>query len=342
MKKSLILSYAIISAATLNAKESNVISNDHDSSSYAADFGRVDARAPIGVMRDHAHQKGGWMASYRYMFMQMDSLYQGNDTINNSASGYMLSPTEMDMQMHMVGIMYSPTDRITLMGMFNYVESSMNMVDSMGVNSSMETSGLADTTVGAIYQFYKEPNKNAHFGLNLIIPTGDTDKELANGTGLLQPYPMQLGAGSYGISPSVTLNHYVTDTFSWGAQASYTTYLEDNDQDYTLGDRYEMTSWLAQQLTPHFSLSGRVKVNVWEQVSGAQTGGIFNMNPVMSSPADPDNTGGVTAEALIGVNYLSKNGIRIGVEAGKTFYQDYYGVQLGSDWNSTIGVSFSW
>ena len=27
--------------------------------------------APAGVMGDHSHQKGGWMFSYRHMFVQM-------------------------------------------------------------------------------------------------------------------------------------------------------------------------------------------------------------------------------------------------------------------------------
>ena len=89
--------------------------------------------APIGVMGDHLHPDGEWMVSYRYMFMRMDKNYDGSDSISDAevlGSGYMVAPTDMDMEMHMLGIMYAPTDWLTLMGMVNLVDLSMNHVRS--------------------------------------------------------------------------------------------------------------------------------------------------------------------------------------------------------------------
>ena len=40
--------------------------------------GRPDGHAPLGVMGDHMHGKGEWMASYRYMSMDMDGLRSGS------------------------------------------------------------------------------------------------------------------------------------------------------------------------------------------------------------------------------------------------------------------------
>ncbi|MEO1652258.1 MAG: transporter, partial [Bacteroidota bacterium] len=83
-----------------------------------------DAHAPIGVMGDHLHQKGEWMLSYRYMRMQM----QGNRLDSDGVSPVEIAtqveniffgspmqpptlrvvPTEMPMDMHMLGAYISP------------------------------------------------------------------------------------------------------------------------------------------------------------------------------------------------------------------------------------------
>ncbi|MDB9741798.1 transporter [Akkermansiaceae bacterium] len=306
--------------------------------------GRPDAHAPIGVMGDHVHAKGQWMASYRYMNMRMDDLYQGSDTIPNTlaASGFMMTPTDMQMEMHMVGIMYAPTDKLTLMAMLNYQEISMNMANGMGQNAmSMRTSGVGDTSIGGLYQFFKKEDANAHFGLNLSTPTGATDKKLTNGTGADQPFNMQLGSGSFGLTPSITYNHFLTDTFSYGAQAKYTTYLDENDEGYTLGDRFAATTWFAQQIHRSVSLSTRIQYNVWDGIDGTQNNSVNNIMPNISSAADASNSGGQSLDAFIGANYLHKSGLRLAVEYGKTLHQDLDGVQLGYDWQLIAGAQFA-
>ena len=45
---------------------------------------RPDGHAPIGVMGDHTHKAGEWMASYRYMRMEMEGSLDGSDGISNS------------------------------------------------------------------------------------------------------------------------------------------------------------------------------------------------------------------------------------------------------------------
>ena len=74
------------------------------------------ANAPIGVMGDHIHSKGGLMASYRYMFMRMQGNYDGDSKISDQKTmdGYMMAAKDMDMQMHMLGLMYAPTDELDI------------------------------------------------------------------------------------------------------------------------------------------------------------------------------------------------------------------------------------
>ena len=174
------------------------------------------SRAPIGVMGDHMHHQGGLMTSYRYMFMSMQRNYDGDSQITDAAAraGYMMNATDMDMQMHMLGVMYAPTDKFTLMLMGNYLDSSMPMVNMMGAKSMMRSSGYGDTTLSAYCSLFRESNSSAHVGLGLSIPTGSIDEKMQNG--MHMGFPMQLGSGTWDLKPSITwLGH--TEDWSYGS-----------------------------------------------------------------------------------------------------------------------------
>lgn len=136
--------------------------------------------APISVMGDHVHSKGGLMASYRYMFMSMQQNYDGDSKISDTEAraGYMMTATDMDMQMHMLSVMYSPINELTLMLMTDYKDNGMNMVNAMGGQSTMKSSGWADTTLAAYYSLYHQSHSSAHVGLGLSMPTRSIDEKM--------------------------------------------------------------------------------------------------------------------------------------------------------------------
>ncbi|MEO0447549.1 MAG: transporter, partial [Verrucomicrobiota bacterium] len=83
---------------------------------------RIDSHAPIGVMAEHTHNAGEWMLSYRFMSMHMDGMRQGSDSLSSQEvfdQGFLVTPTVMDMEMHMhmFGMMVAPQDWLTLMVM---------------------------------------------------------------------------------------------------------------------------------------------------------------------------------------------------------------------------------
>ena len=148
------------------------ISNDnphihHDHSSAKS--------APIGIMGDHTHNEGDWMVSYRYMQMNMDGNRDGTDELSPlEISGNFLNttgvgpstlrivPTEMDMEMHMLGAMYAPTHWLTLMVMGNFVEKDMShitysMMDPTNKIGEFKTrsSGWGDTKVSGLFKVYE-------------------------------------------------------------------------------------------------------------------------------------------------------------------------------------------
>ena len=133
---------------------------------------RPDAHAPIGVMADHTHYEGSGMISYRFMNMQMDSLYNGTNKISLSTAqqSYMMNPTDMSMSMHMIGGMYGYSDKVTLTAMINYLDNQMTMVNMMNVESDMASSGFSDLKLGAIIELLNSSNKKVIGNIGLSLP----------------------------------------------------------------------------------------------------------------------------------------------------------------------------
>ncbi len=243
----------------------------------------------------------------------------------------------------MLGVMYGVTDKLTLMAMTNYMDVSMDMDSPSGIKK-MQATGLGDSSFSALYQVYNEEKgagrANAHIGLGLSLPTGNIKKE--NGIGRYHSIPMQLGSGTYDLTPSVTYNHFINEDWSWGALAQATLHTGTNDVGYTLGDSFNVTTWVARNINKNFSVSGRVNFKSWSGFDGQQNNGVFELNPTMALPTDPENFGGTRTDLYIGLNYLHESGVRLATELGKTIHQDLQGVQLGNDWSLNFGLQYAW
>jgi hypothetical protein len=311
----------------------------------------LHGHAPIGVMGDHIHQAGEWMVSYRYMFMRMDENHDGTRSLSDAEvldRGYMVAPTDMDMQMHMIGLMYAPTDRLTLMGMINYVDLSMNHVRSdmavmnMGGPKRFKTtsSGLGDTSLTALFKLTEHSDRILHAGLGLLFPSaGVTESDQIPGPGTTRlPYPMQLGSGSWGLAPSLTYNS-LHGLWSWGAQARGTVYLDDNSEGYRLGNRGELTLWSSRQICDWASLSLRTTASTWGNIHGSDK----DLLPLPVPTADPDLRGGSRLDVSLGLNLFDPtHAFQFGAEIGAPVWQDLDGPQLGTEWFLLLGAQYSW
>lgn len=333
---------------------------------------RPDEHAPISVMGDHTHAKGGWMLSYRYMNMQMDGMRAGTDRVSSSEvfaadGGYTVAPESMTMDMHMLGAMYAPTDKLTLMLMANYIETEMEhsinpaapamLVNVVGDDAfTTRSSGLGDLKASALYRFYLEGNRKAHFGLGLSLPTGSIDEKdrtprppasmLAMPTynENLLPASMQLGSGTIDLLPSLTYVQQFED-WSWGAQASGVIRLEsENDNGYRLGNKFELLSWAGYNLTEWLGLSGGLSYGYTGKLKGTQEGVGTNgpmMIPNSVTTAFNDNFGGERIDLLLGINLLKPSGAleghRIALDVRLPLWQDLNGYQLETDSVITIG-----
>ena len=190
---------------------------------------------------------------------------------------YMVAPENMTMEMHMLGAMYAPSDDPTLMLMVplvnNEMDHTMQMnggMDGMGMmpmrsEFTTETDGVGDVKVGGLYRLNQTDHSTLILNMTLSLPTGSIDEKdvtgMSDGNKVQLPYSMQLGSGAYDLKPGLTYTNS-QPTYSWGAQTTATLRLDENDNDYTVGDRIMMTAWYARPFANTLSWSLRVFMSI--------------------------------------------------------------------------------
>jgi hypothetical protein len=287
----------------------------------------------------HAHRAGEWMVNYRFMHTDMKGLLSGTTDVpfeKFDFGSYMMVPTSMTMDMHMLMVMYGITDRFTLMGMANYQANKMEMVMGFVPHPPVRTSGFGDTELRGIYSI--NDYLTGSFGLS--VPTGSISEEVnMMDLELRAAYGMQLGSGTFDAKPSLTYNVVSNDAkWNWGAQAMYTYHIGKNRNGYSLGDNFRATGWLQRAFGPATS---------WFRLAFSDTGRVKCRDPelarivVFSPDNDSRNYGGQRLDGLLGVSY-AKGPVSLGVEGGVPFYQYLNGLQLKTEWvlNAGIQVNF--
>jgi len=295
-------------------------------------------------MVDHTHTAGEVMLSYRYMYMEMGGYRSGTDELSSQDifnRGFMVAPTGMEMQMHMLGGMYAPTDHLTLAVMGNYQEKTMDHVTRPGSMARMQrgerftetVDGWGDLTLTGLYKIYDANRQRVHFSLGLSAPTGEfTDKA----------YPMQFTTGTWDLLPGVTWL-WQRQRVSGGAQAKGRIHLGENDEGFTYGDQVEGTTWTAVMINDWLSLSGRISAQQIGEISGEDRDLV---GARMAPPMDPENSGGTFADVGLGLNFYVAQGRlqgnRLAVEFTAPIYQDVNGLQMEREWGLVAGWQFAW
>jgi hypothetical protein len=296
----------------------------------------------------HTHPAGMWMIGYQYMHMDMDGLRDGTSDVGEDRVGYkrhlqyeyMMIPTAMTMDMHMLMAMYGVTDRWTLMAMPSYVKTEMDMIMDMGPMMGrgpykpMSTDGPGDTEVRGAYKL----SRLLTASLGVSLPTGSIGEEVTSMRKTFRaPYDMQLGSGSYDLKPALTYSALSADArWNWGAQAQYTWHTAKNRNDWRYGDALKLNGWLQRAFGP---ASG------WLRLAGSDTGRIRGEDAKIAalqswSPmpdADPDNYGGTKLDGAVGAS-VALGPASLGLEIGAPLYQDLHGLQMKTSWFMTAGL----
>jgi len=115
------------------------------------------------------------MFSYRYMQMGMNGLRDEDERISRRRvlDDFMVTPTIMDMKMHMFGAMYAPIDRVTLMVMVPWVELEMEHRTRTGVEFTTRSEGVGDVRAGAMVDLWSSGSTADHHHAAGAEPHGD-------------------------------------------------------------------------------------------------------------------------------------------------------------------------
>ncbi len=312
-----------------------------------------DDHAPIGVMGDHTHHKGEVMLSYRYMRMGMNGLRDDDEQVSASSvlavprpPGFPVTPTSMDMEMHMFGGMYAPIDRLTLMLMVPFVRLEMDHRTGTGRTFTTRSDGVGDIRATALVDLWQVEGHKIHANIGLSFPSGsisEQDKTPASGGATVRiPYPMQLGSGSVEFLPGLTYNGFA-GALSWGGQVRGEIRLHENHAGYRLGDEYALTAWGAFEFARWISASLRGEWRHNLNIRGRDDSS--SLIPAMVPTADPDRRAAQRLDLLLGLNFIvpegALSGIRFAVEVGLPVYQRLDGPGLETDWMSTVGVQYA-
>ncbi len=305
--------------------------------------------APIGVMGDHAHPKGEVMASYRYMRMKMDTNYDGTEKLSPgeviSDYGYMVSPTEMTMDMHMFGLMYAPIERLTLGLMLPVIVKEMDHRNMMGVEFSTRSTGIGDIGLMALVTLFSDDANQVLLNAGITFPSGNINEmdtlPTSGGNDVLLPYPMQTGSGTVDLKPGFTWTGQRAQ-FNWGAQATGTFRLGENKEDYRLGHAYDVTAWAGWTVVDALNVSMRLDWQQWFDISGRDSR-LDMMVPVVPT-ADTDLRAGRRLDLGPGLSVQvpgqAFDGLRLAFEMLFPVYQNLDGPQLGSQWTLVVGTQY--
>ncbi|MEO9872003.1 nitrous oxide reductase accessory protein NosL [Ekhidna sp.] len=306
---------------------------------------RPDAYAPIGIMGDHLHHKGGFMLSTRYMRMEMEGNLQGSNDIDNATifESYMVAPQAMRMDMLMIGVMYAPSDRLTLMIMQNFRRNEMDLRTRMGMNFSTKSEGIGDLKVSALYGIISESNSSLHLNAKVSFPTGSIksqdDTPMAEGIRL--PYPMQLGSGTIDFTVGGTYKG-TFEAVSWGAQPLFTIRTGESSEDYRWGNEFTINSWVGYKLTDWVSTA----IQISGKNQAIMTGSDEMLNPMMVTTADARNTGFTTINSNLALNFSFGDSpilraFKAGISYGMPIYQKMEGIQMKQKNTLTAGLRYS-
>ena len=314
------------------------MSGDHDMGGGHHDH-RVDHHDPAFLMYTHVLEGGEWMIGYRYTNSYMAGNQAGTtpqsnqQAFNAPGSGmYMMVPTSMTMEMHMVDIMRGITDDVTVYLMPTWTDDTMNMLMNDGTTFRMSNGGVGDLPFGALWRVYHGSADDVVLNIGFSAPTGDINNTTLMPTGMGMsmpmafPYTMQLGHGTWDGCPGITYKHY-WDRASFGFQGLLDLPMGMNEEQYRVGNEYRATAWLAYLLDPQKkSLAATLRVEgLWRS---NYVGADPQLDPTMMSDNDPSMRGGDFLN--LGAGFLYRLPGHLGVLEGEylqPLVQNVRGVQ---------------
>ncbi|MGQ0636226.1 MAG: hypothetical protein ACT4QC_16555 [Planctomycetaceae bacterium] len=303
---------------------------------------RPDGLAPIGVFGDHTLKSGEVLLSYRFNNTIFSGLRDGTDDVSTGSvlNDYPFAPTRLQAQRHTLLLEYAPTDDLTLLALLPFWDFGMDFTSRTGQHLFDSNTDPGDVIVEALYVVWRGERQQIHLNVGLQIPVGveEWDRDPPTADSPNETYPMRNSSGTYDFMPGATYRGQ-NDWWTWGAQATGVIRFGINNFDYKLGDRVNLTAWVARRLSDYLSLSFRLDGNIWGDLFGADP----RLNPFLTPTNNPSLQGGGRLDALFGMNLFVPGDYIpaqwFSVEGGIPAYQSLVGPQLKTGWTLTAGYN---
>lgn len=309
----------------------------------AVSYDRPDRFAPLGVLAVHPESEGSWTFTYRYERTDRDGMVEGDRNLSDQDvfdRGFSETPIRQVTERHLFSALYGYDERLSFLMDIPWYSHDMDVSVDGGGTFSTRSIGLGDVQLTGLYSLIREEDEFFHLDLGISLPTGSTDENdqtpTSGGTTVKLPYPMQLGSGTVDLHPGLTYFRLLEST-SWGLQARYTYRIDENSDEYALGDSTEVTAWLAREFQDDLSGSLRIAWVHDEPIDGADPA----LDPGADPAADPLAQGGDRLNFFLGLNYTRPGGHRFAGEIGGPIFQDLNGPQLETDVIYSIAWRFS-
>ena len=315
--------------------------------------------APIGVMGDHYHRKGEFMASIRFMKMDMGENAIGSRDISDqeiielpnpfSMSGMpaklSVVPENMVMDMVMIGGMYAPSDNLTWMGMIMLKDKSMNLTTYKGMKNrdqlgkfSSGSSDLSNIALSALLRIQETQTTRLHAQIGIEKSTGENSKmgyvltPMNDKKEMIMPYGMQIGDDSASLLSALTY----TKTYNlWKIGYQVNSKRSIQKDIWSFGNKLEFNIWTQRDFSKVAAWSLRIKYQKTDPIDGR--------NVLISAPvqtANPRNYGGKDLSLGFGINYNLRLG-GVGLEFFKPIKQNLNGPQMKTNWTAQMGYHLS-
>ena len=302
---------------------------------------RPDAVPPLGVFAARTLPAGALELTALYSKLDQAGIRFGSDLVDPNVlfEFHELVPFELTTAGWTARLGYGLTDDLTLAGRVGFLMRDRWQFNEDGVPFELESQGITDVEVHALYDVYESGPYRAHLQAGVVIPTGSVTLE--DGFGDLRaegrlPYDMQMGAGAFGISPGATFQA-MNEHGSVGAQVLATLYFAEKEE-WRAGDRAEVNAWAAYRFNRFFSGSARMRAAAYEEIAG--------FDPELDPDRDPGETpfafGGRRVDLPVGLNFYMPEGRweghRLAIEFIWTVHEqfdDWFG--LANDWGFQVG-----
>jgi hypothetical protein len=306
----------------------------------AIDLWRPDGLAPVGVAQDATLRNGQFLFSYRFNYQAFDGNFVGTHRVSNAsvAANFPFVPTQMNIDRNLLIMQYGLTDDFTIFGQLPFQHASLDYAQAGGGDFRTGFTNPADITISTMYVLWRGDRQQLHMNLGMNFPVGFLDSQTDVPSPVLPnlPYAIRTGSGTYDILPGLTYRGQ-NDSWTWGVQSIGTVRTGSNRLDYRLGDRVDLTGWLARRWGERVSTSFRADYQWWGNVRNADP----RLDTALAPTNDPTLQGGNRIDLLFGVNLFLPGtrlpGQRLSVEAGAPVFQSLNGPQLGTSWLMTAG-----